>query len=41
MFKSERLKLTPEEVPQEEKIRIITDKLDGDIHRIGIELIEN
>lgn len=40
-FKIERSELTPEEVPQEEKIRLILEKVEGDIRRIGIELIEN
>eukprot|EP00347_Sterkiella_histriomuscorum_P014586 403360318 len=40
-YKKGRQELPPEEVPQEEKIRLITEKVDGDIHRIGIELIEN
>lgn len=40
-FRSLRKELKPEEVPQEEKIRIILEKLNGDVQRIAEELIQH
>ena len=39
-FKRARSVLVPDEVPQEEKIRMITDKLDGDLHKLAEGLEE-